>query len=129
VRIYIASADSTIRLSLLMLVESEPGLVVIGMSDRAESLLTIVQAMNPEVLLLDYELAKQATAGLVGDLHHLPHPPKITVLSIDPHAKASALAAGADAFINKNVPPDELLPILRQMRSLDTGEPVAVRPE
>ena len=115
-RTYIASADSTIRLSLLMLVESEPGLVVIGMSDRSESLLTIVQAMNPEVLLLDYELARQATAGLVGDLHHLQRHPKIIVLAVDPQVKAATLTAGADVFVSMNVPPDELLPILRQMR-------------
>ena len=119
-RIYIASADKASRLSLLMLVESEPGLVVVGMSDRAESLLTVVRALHPEVLVLDYELAKQAVADLVSDLQHLEHPPKIIVLSVDPQAKATALAAGADAFISKNVPPDNLLSMLREMRLSET---------
>ncbi len=99
-----------------MLVESEPGLVVVGMSDRAESLLTVVRALHPEVLVLDYELAKQAVVDLISDLHHLEHPPKIIVLSVDPQVKATALAAGADAFISKNVPPDNLLSMLREMR-------------
>jgi len=121
VRIYIASADKTIRLSLLMLVESEPGLVVMGMSDRSESLLTIVQALSPEALVLDYELAKQAMVDLIDDLHHQPHPPKIIVLSVDPQVKATALAAGADAFISKNVPPDNLLSMLREMRQSETN--------
>lgn len=119
-RIHIASADKASRLSLLMLVESEPGLVVVGMSDRAESLLTVVRALHPEVLVLDYELAKQAVADLVSDLHHLEHPPKIIVLSVDPQVKATALAAGADAFISKNVPPDNLLSMLREMRQSET---------
>ena len=103
-----------------MLVESEPGLVVIGMSDRSESLLAVTQALSPEVLLLDYELAKQAVADLINDLHHLEHPPKIIVLAIDPQIKATALAAGADAFISKNVPPDNLLSMLREMRQSET---------
>ena len=115
-RIHIASADKASRLSLLMLVESEPGLVVVGMSGRAESLLTVVRALHPEVLVLDYELAKQAVVDLISDLHHLEHPPKIIVLSVDPQVKATALAAGADAFISKNVPPDNLLSMLREMR-------------
>ena len=119
-RIYIASADKASRLSLLMLVESEPGLVVVGMSDRAESLLTVVRALHPEVLVLDYELAKQAVVDLISDLHHLEHPPKIIVLSVDPQVKATALAAGADAFISKNVPPDNLLSMLREMRQSET---------
>ena len=119
-RIHIASADKASRLSLLMLVESEPGLVVVGMSDRAESLLTVVRALHPEVLVLDYELAKQAVVDLISDLHHLEHPPKIIVLSVDPQVKATALAAGADAFISKNVPPDNLLSMLREMRQSET---------
>ena len=115
-RIFIASADSTFRLALLLLLESEPGMVVIGMSDRSEGLATQVRASQPEALLLDDGLTKQATADLVGAVRHLEHPPKIIVLSIHPEVKEAILAAGADAFITKNVPPDELLPILRRMR-------------
>ena len=66
------------------------------------------------------ELAKQAVVDLISDLHHLEHPPKIIVLSVDPQVKATALAAGADAFISKNVPPDNLLSMLREMRQSET---------
>ena len=115
-RIFIASADKTSRIALQLLLESEPGMVVIGIADRAEGLLTLVGASQPEVLLFDYELAKQTTVALISDLHHLEQPPIIIVLSINVQVKPMVLAAGADAFISKNVPPDELLPILRTMR-------------
>ncbi len=120
-QVFIASADGALRVSLQLLVESEPGFVVIGMSDRSQGLLTIASALRPDVLLLDYELAKQAVADLVSDLHHLEHPPKVIVLSVDPQVKATTLAAGADAFISKNVPPDDLLPILRKMRQSENA--------
>lgn len=120
-QVFIASADGALRVSLQLLVESEPGFVVIGMSDRSQGLLTIVRALSPDVLLLDYELAKQAVADLISDLHHLEHPPKVIVLSVDPQVKATTLAAGADAFISKNVPPDDLLPILREMRQSENA--------
>ena len=42
------------------------------------------------------------------------------MLSLNPQLKAMTLAAGANAFIGKNVPPDDLLPILRQIRSTGT---------
>ena len=119
-RLFIASADKTLRLALLMLLESEPGLVVIGMSDRRAGLLTMVGTSQPEVVLLDDGLARQATAHLVGDLHHLKDQPKVIVLSINPQTKAATLAAGADGFISKTMPPDELLPLLRSMRLSDT---------
>ena len=119
-RIFIASADQTLRLALLLLLESEPGMVVIGISDRPKGLLTAVESLQPEVLLLDDGLTSPSTARLITDLQRLECRPRIVVLSIDPQSKAAALAAGADGFIDKSIPPDELLPLLRSMRSTDT---------
>ena len=116
-RVFIASADSTFRLAFQMLLDSEPGMVVIGISDRAEDLSTQVEAAHAEVLLLDWELAKQTTIDLIGDLQQLKNRPEIITLAINPQVKDTALAAGASAFISKDVPPDELLPILRKIRS------------
>jgi DNA-binding NarL/FixJ family response regulator len=116
VRIFIASADKTFRLALMMLLESEPGMVVNGMSDRSEGLSILIGASQPEVLLLDYELARGGTNDLLGDLQRQECPIKVIILAIDPLMEESALAAGADVFIRKNAPPDELLPILRKMR-------------
>ena len=100
-------------------------MVVIGMSDRTDGSLAMVRAAQPEVLLLDYELARQGTATLIGNLQRLAQPPKIIVLTINPHQKA--LAPGADAFISKNMPPDDLLSILRGMRSSDASEAIPLR--
>jgi two-component system, NarL family, invasion response regulator UvrY len=122
VRIFIASADKTVRFALLMLLESEPGIVVVGFSDRSKGLLSMVEASQPEVLLLDDGVAKQATAQLVSDFHHLEPPPKVIVLSSHPQTEAPTLAAGADGFVSKTAPPDELLPLLRRMR-LSGGPP------
>jgi DNA-binding NarL/FixJ family response regulator len=116
VRIFIASRDSNFRMALQMLLESEPGMVVIGMSDRVEGLCTMMGASQPEVLLLDYELNQQTTNQIISDIHGLKCQCKIIVFSIDPQVREPTLAAGADGFINKNFPPDRLLPILRDMR-------------
>jgi DNA-binding NarL/FixJ family response regulator len=118
-RIFIASADQKFRFALQMLLEDEPGMVVIGMADRSEGLLTQVVASQTEVLLLDWELTKPAPINLLRDLEQLEHPPKIIALSINPQVKEIALASGACDFISKNVPPDELLPILRRTRSTE----------
>ena len=116
-RIFIASADKSSRMALQLLLESEPGMAVIGIADRTEGLLTLVQASQPKVLLLDYELARQTTVVLISDLLHLEQPPKIIVLSVNPLVKATTLAAGADGFIGKDGPADALLPMLREIRA------------
>jgi len=104
------------RLSLQLLLEDEPGMAVIGIADRSDGLLAQVGASQPEVLLLDWELAKPTPIGLLGDVGRLEHPPKIIALSINLQVKETALAAGASDFISKDVPPDDLLPILRKIR-------------
>jgi len=116
VRIFIASSNRTLRSAVQLLVDGEPGMVVTGIADRAESLLTLVGASQPDALLLDNELTKQVSGNLISALHHLEAAPKIVVFSTDPHVKATTLASGADAFISMNIPPDDLLPILRGMR-------------
>ena len=76
-----------------------------------------MEAAHAEVLLLDWELAKQTTIDLIGDLQQSEHRPEIITLAINPQVKDTTLAAGASAFISKDVPPDDLLPILRKIRS------------
>jgi len=120
-RIFIASADSMFRLSLQLLLEDEPGMAVIGIADRSDGLLTQVGASQPEVLLLDWELTKPAPINLLRELEQLEQPPKIIALSIDSQVKEIALASGASDFISKNVPPDDLLPILRRTRQSESS--------
>lgn len=115
-RIFIASADGACRMALQLLLEGEPGMVVIGMSDRVEGLLTMMRASQPELLLLDHELTQQTTIQIIRDIHQLKVQCKIIVLSIDSNIREFTLAAGADGFIDKSYPPDELLSILREMR-------------
>ena len=109
-----------LRLALQLLLESEPGMIVIGISDRSKGLLTVAGTSQPEVMLLDDGLVNSSTARLVSDLHHLECRPHVIVLSSKPQTRAATLAAGAEGFISKDVPPDELLPLLRKMRSSDT---------
>ncbi len=119
-RIFIASADERLRLALLIFLDHEPGMVVVGMSDRSEGLSVLVGASQPEVLLLDNELAKEGTAAFVSVLNKLECPPKIIVLSLNPQIKEAILAAGADGFISKNAPPDDLLLILNRIQRFES---------
>jgi SARP family transcriptional regulator, regulator of embCAB operon len=115
-RIFLASADERLRLVLHLLLDNEPGIVVVGLADRLECLLILVGASQPDVLLLDYELTRGTTPGLISDLHHLESPPKIIVLSLNPEIKEAILEGGVNGFISKNAPPDDLLPMISRMR-------------
>jgi len=115
-RLFIADARSEMRFALMMYLSQEPGLHVTGIAVDAQSLLAQVKATEPDVVLVDWQLPGASMQDLLADIRGLASPPKIVVLSVNPEVKASALAAGADAFVNKNEPSNELLEVVRLLK-------------
>ena len=115
-RLFIADARSEIRIALMMYLSREPGIQVTGIAIEAPGLLAQVRATQPDVVLLDWQLPGASMQDLLADIRRLAAPPKIVVLSVNPEIEAPALAAGADAFISKNEPPDQLLETVRLLK-------------
>jgi DNA-binding NarL/FixJ family response regulator len=115
-RLFIADGNSSVRLALQMYLQQEPGMYVTGMAAEAEGLPAQLEASRPDVLLLDSFLPGASMLSLLTDIRGLETPIKIVVLSIKPERKEPALSAGANAFINKNAPPEELMDLIRSLR-------------
>ena len=111
-RIFVACSDERLRIALLLLIDHEPGMTVVGITDRLPNLLSQLWATQPDILLLDWELALADIEELIADIRNLPHRPMITVLSGKPEDEEKIIAAGTDHFILKDAPPDDLLPII-----------------
>lgn len=114
--IFLAETDQHLRLAIQMLLNQEAGMEVVGVAVQAEGLLVQVEASKAEALMIDWQLRGASMPDLLFALRGLPNPPKIIVLSVDPGMKDAALAAGADVFISKNAPPDELLEIIQSFK-------------
>ncbi len=116
-RIFIACANGRLRIALLLFLDHEPGMTVVGLSDRLPGLLAQLEGAVPDVLLLDWDLTIQQGVTLLSDIHNLEFPPKIIVLSDKPQEEEAIMSAGGDYFLPKNAPPDMLLPTLEVIRS------------
>jgi DNA-binding NarL/FixJ family response regulator len=118
-RILVADNDARVRSALQMLLEQEPGEAVIAESGDLESMAVQIRSFRPELVLLDWELPGRAAAALLVALNGLELRPKVIVLSGRPDAGKIALSLGADGFVYKGDPPDQLLLVCRQnMRSV-----------
>jgi len=115
VRLFIADADSDVRLGVQMLVNQQPGMNVVGIATRSDGMVQQITATKPDVLLLNWDLPGQHVAERMAHLRSLMPRLKVVVLSVRPDARSPALAAGADAFVNMGMPPDELLNALRDV--------------
>ena len=112
-RLFIADADNDVRLGVQMLVNQQPGMNVVGIATRSDGMVQQVTATKPDVLLLNWDLPGQQVTERMAQLRTLMSGLKVIVLSVRPEVRSPALAAGADAFVNMSVPPDELLNALR----------------
>jgi len=116
-RVLLADDQANVRSALRLLLAQEPDLDMVGEATETEELLVQVEATCPDLVLLDWELpGTQATARptdagqrLILALRACRPGLKIIALSVYPEARQAALAAGADSFVSKGDPPDQLL--------------------
>lgn len=122
-RILLADDQPQIRSALRLLLEQEPGLTVVDEASEVDDLMARVEASQPDVVLMDWELPDRRPLSpslhprraLISALRSLNDHLAVVALSGRPEASRSALAAGADAFVSKGDPPERLLSTLQAL--------------
>lgn len=113
-RILVADNEAKVRSALILLLEQQPDLQVVGEVAETASLAATVRALRPDALLIDWELPGQPPAEIVEALREA-HPTLCVIaLSGRSEARKSAMHAGADGFVSKVEPPDCVLTILNR---------------
>ncbi len=109
--ILLADNQAEVRSALRFLLEQEPGMCVIGEAAEAEALLAQEAAIQPDLVLLDWELPGSRPAYLLAALR-IRRRTIVIALSGRLEARQEALNAGVDAFVSKGEPPERLLATL-----------------
>ena len=114
-RILLADDQQRVRLALRLLLEQEPGLTIVAEAAESEGLLAQVARTRPDVVLLDWGLQGPAGEEQVAALRRARPQMSIVVLGTRPGFEELALATGADAFVSKADPAEELLAAIRAL--------------
>jgi DNA-binding NarL/FixJ family response regulator len=105
-RILLADDESNVRFALRVLLEPRPGWCIAGEAGDVEGLLAQIEASCPDLVLLDWGMA---ALDLLLALRAACPSLYVIVLSGRPEARRASLEAGADAFVGKTDPPEQLL--------------------
>ena len=108
-RILIADGQTKVRFGLRVLLERQAGIEVAGEAVDADTLLAQVSGACPELILLAWDLPGAPVGQTLVDLRASCPGVLLIALSARPEARQEALAAGADAFVSKTAPPEQLL--------------------
>ena len=116
-RILLADDEPGVRSALRLLLSEQEGISVVGETSSAVHLADLVDALCPDVLLVDWELPgfeslvstlnrKRRVVDLV---RQTCRNVAVVAMSGRPEARGDALHVGVDAFVSKGDPPDVLL--------------------
>lgn len=121
-RVLLADDQERVRSALRLLLEEEQGVEVIGEAADTVSALLRAEQVQPDVILLDWELPGMAATDLLQLVRHLLPQTVVIALSGRPEARHAAEAAGVEAFVSKTAPSEKVLAALSCARG---RQPVA----
>jgi DNA-binding NarL/FixJ family response regulator len=122
-RVVVADDQTLVRAGIRGIIDTEPGLIVVGEASTGRQALDVVHRTRPDVVLMDIRMPDidgiEATARITGATatRHV----KILILTtfdLDEYVFA-ALHAGASGFLLKDALPDELLTAIRVIAAGD----------
>lgn len=114
--VLVADGHTQVRWALRTAIKEAFDLVVIDEALDAQTLLDQARILEPDLVLLEWELpGLPAGQSLIGTLHALTPGCRVAVLSRLPEARQAALVAGADLFVSKSAAPQQLLAALRTL--------------
>lgn len=118
-RILLADDHAIVRRGLRSLLESEPGLVVVGEAADGLEAVRLATELHPDLVVLDIAMPLLNGIDVAARLKQLERPPKVVVLSMhtDESYILRALASGAQAYLLKDATDEDLLPAVRTVAS------------
>jgi DNA-binding NarL/FixJ family response regulator len=119
-RVLLADDESKVRSAIRLVLEQEPGLVMVGEAIDGAGLLAEAARSKPELVLLDWELPGPSAIQLVRSLKLSAPEIKVIALSGRPEAGTHAAQAGVAGFVCKGDPPERLLAAVRAVSARKT---------
>ncbi len=114
-RVLLADDHAIVRRGLRSLIESEPGIAVVGEAADGLEALRMCDELHPDAIILDVAMPKLNGIEVAERVQKLQRAPSVIILSM--HADESyiirALAAGARAYLLKDATDEDLMPALR----------------
>jgi DNA-binding NarL/FixJ family response regulator len=123
IRVLIVDDHAVVREGLRTFLELQDGLEVIGEASDGEEALAQVQALGPDVVLMDLVMPKLDGVGAMRELRARAADSRVIVLTsfLDDDRLMPAIQAGAAGYLLKDVEPAELA---RAIRAAHAGEAI-----
>ncbi|ATC63554.1 DNA-binding response regulator [Nibricoccus aquaticus] len=119
IKILVVDDHFIVRIGLVALINTEPGLKVIGEADDGVQAVTLFEKLKPDLVLMDSRMPGKSGHEATQDIRRLAASARVLILSAfdgdeDIH---SALEAGAHGYVLKSATGQELIPAIQAVAS------------
>jgi DNA-binding NarL/FixJ family response regulator len=115
IRVLLVDDEELVRSGLRMILESAGDIEVVGEAADGGAAVEQVRRHRPDAVLMDIRMPAMDGLAATRELHALPDPPRVIMLTtfeLDEYVHA-ALASGAVGFLLKDTPPRDLISAVR----------------
>ena len=118
-KLVIADDEAMVRRGLRMLIETEPGLDVVGEAANGREAVSLARRTRPDLVLMDVRMPELDGLSAARQVLALPHPPRVLMLTTfdEDENVYEALRIGTSGFLLKASPPEQLLEAIRAVGS------------
>lgn len=111
VRVVLADDQDLVRAGFRVILESEPGIVVVAEAADGAAAVRAVEQHRPDVVCLDVQMPSMDGIEAARRITALPDPPAVLILTTfdNDDTLFDALDAGASGFLLKNATPEQLV--------------------
>ncbi len=122
IRLMLADDHAMLREGLRSKFENCRDVTVVGEAASAQELMSVLPNNKPDVLILDVKLPDGNGVTLISQIRTIHPPCKIVILTMYDHVRYAihALESGADGFVVKGAPFEELLQAVRTVSTNGT---------
>ncbi|MDN5688293.1 MAG: response regulator transcription factor [Brachybacterium sp.] len=120
-RVVLVDDQEMIRMGLRMVLESQPGIEIVGEADDGDTVLDLLDQVEADVVLMDVRMPRMSGVEATRRLAEREHPPSVLILTtfdMDEYAY-DALQAGASGFLVKDSPVEDVTAAIWHVRAGD----------
>ncbi|NJL51136.1 MAG: response regulator [Hydrococcus sp. SU_1_0] len=116
-KILLADDQKFVQQKLIQILSPKANLQVVGVADDGKSAITLVETLNPDVVLIDIEMPKMNGIEAATIISQRFPDCKILVLSSheNPEYVQQIISSGADGYILKTTPAEDLVTAIRSV--------------
>jgi DNA-binding NarL/FixJ family response regulator len=114
-RVLLIDNQPHVRAAIQFLLDQQPGIHIVGTANTSDTLPEQAHTLQPDIVLISWELWRKSASDLLMALRALDISPKVIVFSSRAEVEQAALKSGADAFLCAYDPAERILNVLRTL--------------